>query len=162
MPEARLRPPSWSFQDRSRDRSRPRILTFWMRSPVHLTYATRYRVSNWAEYERSLVRRGGGQWCQCHRAAYEGGRAVTTRAAVTCSRMDDPSRQLGRSTAVEERVGIHQQSRAQDSFLRYKAIIGDRLCARHPDAQQTEALIGGNILNRMFELGRPRPCTIGA
>ena len=28
------------------------------RSRVHPKYKTKYRVSNWAEYDRSLVRRG--------------------------------------------------------------------------------------------------------
>jgi len=37
---------------------------------------------------------------------------------------------------------------------RSKSIIGDRLRARHPAAQEGEALIACNVLNRMFELGR--------
>ncbi len=30
----------------------------WMKSRVHPKYKTKYRVSNWAEYDRALVRRG--------------------------------------------------------------------------------------------------------
>ena len=40
-------------------------------------------------------------------------------------------------------------------------IIGDRLRARHPRVQETEAAIACNILNRMFELGRPTSFAIG-
>ncbi len=32
--------------------------------------------------------------------------------------------------------------------------MGDRLSARHPKAQETEAILGCNILNRMFEQGQ--------
>jgi len=49
----------------------------------------------------------------------------------------------------------HQQARVENAFFRYKSIIGDRLRARHPKAQPTEAVIGCNILNRMAELARP-------
>lgn len=31
-----------------------------MKSRVHPKYKTRYRVTNWSEYERGLVRRGDG------------------------------------------------------------------------------------------------------
>jgi hypothetical protein len=51
--------------------------------------------------------------------------------------------------------GYHQQARVENTFFRYKSIIGDRLRARHPESQEAEALIACNILNRMFELGRP-------
>ncbi len=49
----------------------------------------------------------------------------------------------------------HRQGTVENAFFRYKSIIGDRLRARHPKGQETEALIGCNVLNRMFELGRP-------
>ena len=52
--------------------------------------------------------------------------------------------------------GYHQQARVENTFFRYKSIIGDRLRARHPESQEAEALIACNILNRMFELGRPK------
>jgi len=35
-------------------------------------------------------------------------------------------------------------------------MIGDRLRSRDPDSQKTEVILGCNILNRMFECGRPR------
>ena len=57
--------------------------------------------------------------------------------------------------------GCHQQARVENAFFRYKSIIGDRLFARHPEAQETEASLGCNILNRMIELGRPASVGIG-
>ena len=57
---------------------------------------------------------------------------------------------------MEERIGYHQQARVENTFFRYKMIIGDRLRARHPESQEAESLITCNILNRMFELGRPK------
>jgi|TARA_B100000959_G_scaffold192374_1_gene201147 hypothetical protein len=55
----------------------------------------------------------------------------------------------------------HRQARVDNAFFRYKSIIGDRLRARHPMAQDTEAAIACNILNRMTELGRPASSAIG-
>jgi hypothetical protein len=43
----------------------------------------------------------------------------------------------------------------ENAFFRYKSIIGERLRARDPKAQETEAAIACNILNRMTELGHP-------
>ena len=36
-----------------------------MKSKVHPTYKTKYRVANWTAYNRALVRRGDvtGRWC---------------------------------------------------------------------------------------------------
>ena len=51
--------------------------------------------------------------------------------------------------------GYHRQARVGNAFFRYKSIIGGRLRARHPMAQETEAALARNILNRMTELGRP-------
>ncbi len=51
--------------------------------------------------------------------------------------------------------GYHRQGTVENVFFRFKSIIGDRLRARHPKAQEAEALLGCNILNRMAELGMP-------
>ena len=40
-------------------------------------------------------------------------------------------------------------------MYRYKRIIGDRLCARHGEAQKREALIAVNVTNPMTALGMP-------
>ena len=58
--------------------------------------------------------------------------------------------------------GYHRQARVENTFFRYKSIIGDRIRARHPKSQAAEALIACNILNRMTELGRPESFAIGA
>lgn len=47
------------------------------------------------------------------------------------------------------------------SSFRYRAIIGDRVDARSSSDQQTEAVVAGNILNRMTELGSPASYAIG-
>jgi hypothetical protein len=56
--------------------------------------------------------------------------------------------------------GYHRQGTVENVFYRYKSIIGDRLRARDPLAQATEAVIACNVLNRMFEMGRPKSVAI--
>ena len=51
-------------------------------------------------------------------------------------------------------------ARVENTFFRYKSIIGDRLRARHAKSQEAEALMACNILNRMITLGRPESCAI--
>lgn len=64
-------------------------------------------------------------------------------------------KEIGRRRWKEE-SGYHRQAWVENPFFRYKTIIGDGLRARHPESQEAEALIACNILNRMFELGRPK------
>jgi transposase len=64
-------------------------------------------------------------------------------------------KEIGRRRWKKE-SGYHRQARVENTFFRFKTIIGDRLRARHPESQEAEALIACNILNRMFELGRPK------
>ena len=66
-------------------------------------------------------------------------------------------KQLGRRQ-WKKVSGYHRQARAENAFFRYKSTIGDRLCARHSEAQKTEALTACNVLNRMTALGRPASC----
>jgi len=70
-------------------------------------------------------------------------------------------RKVGRRQWKKE-SGYHQQTRVENTFFRYKSIIGGRLRARHPESQRREAMIACNILNRMTELGRPESFAIGA
>ncbi len=70
-------------------------------------------------------------------------------------------KEVGRRRWKKE-SGYHRQARVENAFFRYKSIIGDRLRARHPKAQEAEALIACNILNRMTEFGRPASNAIGA
>ena len=48
----------------------------------------------------------------------------------------------------------YQQSRVENTFYRYKTIIGRKLRARNEQNREVEAKIACNILNRFFELGR--------
>jgi len=57
-------------------------------------------------------------------------------------------------------VGYHRQGKVENTFFRYKTMIGDRLRSRDPDTQNTEVILGCNILNRMYERGRPRSVAI--
>ncbi len=68
-------------------------------------------------------------------------------------------RKVGRRQWKKE-SGYHQQARVENTFFRYKSIIGDRLRARHPKSQEAEAVIACNILNRMAEIGRPESFAI--
>ena len=55
----------------------------------------------------------------------------------------------------------HRQSRVENTFFRYKSIIGEGLRARSPAGQGSEVVLGCAILNRMTELGRPVSYRIG-
>ena len=57
--------------------------------------------------------------------------------------------------------GYHRQATVENAFFRYKSILGDRLRARHPESQRTEATLACNALNRMLDLGRPASVPVG-
>ncbi|MFT6080373.1 MAG: hypothetical protein ACJAYX_003918 [Planctomycetota bacterium] len=63
-------------------------------------------------------------------------------------------RKVGRRQWQKE-SGYHQQARAENTLMRYKRMLGDRLHARDADGQSVEARLACNILNRMTELGMP-------
>ena len=63
-------------------------------------------------------------------------------------------RKVGRCQWQKESC-YHQQSRAENAFMRYEKILGDRLHARDADGQSVEARLACNILNRMTQLGMP-------
>ena len=63
---------------------------------------------------------------------------------------------------MEEGIGYHQQARVENTFFRYKSIIGPGLRARHPKSQKVAALIVCNMLNQMLALGRPESLAVGA
>ncbi len=69
-------------------------------------------------------------------------------------------KEIGRRQWKKE-SGYHQQARVENTFFRYKTIIGPGLRARHPEAQMAEAVIACNILNRMTNLGMPESLAIG-
>ena len=55
----------------------------------------------------------------------------------------------------------HRKGTVENAFFRYKSIIGDRLRARHANAQRAEAFIACNILNRMLRIGRHKSVADG-
>jgi IS5 family transposase len=69
--------------------------------------------------------------------------------------------EIGRRQWKKE-SGYHRQARVENIFFRYKTIIGPGLRARHPQAQEAEAIIACNILNTTIALGRPESYVIGA
>ena len=83
------------------------------------------------------------------KAAQTGGRGCRARDRVVRR-----VRKAGRRQWKKE-SGYHQQARAENTFMRYKRILGDRLHARDADGQSVEARLACNILNRMTELGMP-------
>ena len=50
--------------------------------------------------------------------------------------------------------GYYQQSRVENTFYRYKTILGKKLRSRCEDNRHVETVIGCNILNRFLEMGR--------
>ena len=68
--------------------------------------------------------------------------------------------EIGRRQWKEE-SGYYRQARVENTFFRYKTTIGPELRARHPQAQEAEAIIACNVLNRMMGLGRPESFAIG-
>ena len=68
-------------------------------------------------------------------------------------------REVGRRRWKKE-SGYHRQGRVENTFFRWKSIIGGRLGARDAATQETEVLIASNVLNRMYELSRPRSVAI--
>ena len=91
--------------------------------------------------------------------------------SIECSRSYDHEEELwpirlqrievGRRLWKKE-SGYHQQARVENTFSRYKTILGHKLRARNPESQQAEAIIACNILNRMTALGSPESFAIGA
>ena len=104
-------------------------------------------------------------------AIYDASRARGSEVVVPPSKSATRSRQRRSRSSARDRTilrirevgrrqwkkesGYHQQARVENTFFRYKTIIGDRLRARHPKSRETEAIIACNILNRMARLGRP-------
>ena len=69
-------------------------------------------------------------------------------------------KEIGRRQWKKE-SGYHQQARVENTFFRYKKIIGSGLRARHPESQKAEAALACIILNRMMNLGMPESLVIG-
>ncbi len=84
-----------------------------MKSRVHPTYKTRYRVENWPDYERSLVRRGDiTLWLSP--SAIESWRAVPSGRRGGQKRFSDTAIE----TALTLRVLFHLPLRQTEGVLR--------------------------------------------
>ncbi len=70
-------------------------------------------------------------------------------------------KEIGRRRWKKE-SGYHHQARVENTFFRYKTIIGDKLRARHPRSQKAEVIIACNVLNQMTGLGMPESFEVGA
>jgi len=82
---------------------------------------------------------------------------VSRRRVPRCVARDQTVRgvkEFGRREWKRE-SGYHRQARVENAFFRYKTIIGSRLRARDRRAQEAEALLACNILNRMTGFARP-------
>lgn len=56
--------------------------------------------------------------------------------------------------------GYYAQSHAENTFSRFKQIFGGRLRAKRDEAQEREAPLACQLLNRMLELGRSQSCPL--
>jgi transposase len=63
-------------------------------------------------------------------------------------------KEIGRQRWKKE-SGYHRQGRVENTFFRYKTVIGGRLRTRTSSAQEVEAAVACNVLNRMRALGWP-------
>jgi hypothetical protein len=57
--------------------------------------------------------------------------------------------------------GYNRRALVEATISRYKRIVGPGLRSRDPAAQDTEAMMGVDVLNHMFKLGRPITERIG-
>ena len=69
-------------------------------------------------------------------------------------------KKVGRRRWKQE-VGYHRQARVENTFFRYKSIIGGSLRARSPGGRATEAVLACNVLNQMTDVSRPASYRIG-
>ena len=90
----------------------------------------------------------------------------TAQVSRRGSRSRARDRTITRMTKVGRRrwkkeAGYHRQARVENAFFRYTSIIGGSLRARSPGGRVTEAVLAGNVLNQMTDVGRPASYRIG-
>ena len=104
-------------------------------------------------------------------AGARGARVVgpPTKTARVSRRRPRPSAR-GRTITTVQRIGwrrwkktarYHQQARVENTFFRYKSIVGAGLRARSPGGQAVEVLLACNVLNQMTARGRPESYSMG-
>ncbi len=140
-----------------------------------ITSITAARQRSWRSTCESKIRRDTAYDTL---AIYTASAARSADVVVPPSRSATRSRQRRSRSSVRDRTimrvkeigrrqwkkeaGYHRQARVENTFFRYKAIVGPRLRARHPESQRAEAVIACNILNRMTGLGMPESFAVGA
>ena len=67
--------------------------------------------------------------------------------------------EIGRRQWKKE-SGYHCQARVENTFYRYKRILGGHLRARDSDGQEVEVCLSFNVLNRMAATGMPESYAI--
>jgi hypothetical protein len=87
--------------------------------------------------------------------------AQVSRRGPRSSARDRTIRRMKKIGRRRWKNGYHRQARVENTFFRYKLIIGSRLRTRSPGGRVTEATIACNILNQMTELGRPESYSTG-
>lgn len=82
-------------------------------------------------------------------------RSCETGPPTQCDRHLEAITAQGRLSR-QKATGYGRRALIETTMGRYKALIGPRLRARDPDAQQTQAAIGLAVLNRMLAAARPK------
>ncbi len=91
-------------------------------------------------------------------------RAVVSRSKLPLSARDTTVlkvNDVGRRKWKKE-SGYHRQGRVENTFFRYKQILGGKLRARQVRSQEVEAAPACRILNRMGEMGMPKSVSVSA
>jgi hypothetical protein len=91
-------------------------------------------------------------------------RAVVSRSKLPLSARDTTVlkvKAMGRRK-WKKMSGYHRQGRVENTFFRYKQILGGKLNARCFQAQQAEVALACRILNRMGKVGMPKSVAASA
>ena len=141
-----------------------------MNSRVHPKYKTKYRVGNWAEYDRALVQRGDitlliSQGRKRRLRVIASWKPAPTGLRGAQRKFSDHAIETALTLRLVFKLPLRKaegflRSVVENTFFRYKTIIGHKLRARHPPTQKAEAIIACNILNRMIALGKPEAFAI--
>lgn len=90
--------------------------------------------------------------------------AVASGADTPAGRARDATvartRDVGRRQWNKE-SGYHRWARAENTFFRYKRLLGSTLRCRDPGAQAVEVRLSCKVLSRMPELGTAKSYSIG-
>ena len=121
-----------------------------MKSRVHPKYKTTYRVGNWAEYDRALVRRMVGARVRRQQVAYARRRGLSSRRA--CAVLSVARSTLGYESRLRQRdapaLAVMRELAGQYPRYGYRKIRVFRARRGHPMSAQ-----------RAYRLCTRRACT---